>query len=295
MNKKKIALLLVGIMTIASLALTGCGKDKSSEGGDKGQAQGQEQGKEEGTKTYTYKKADDKGVTKIDLTYENGEIADLYINYDYMHEGNSKRALCEKGEYVMKEGEEFNWAQQVDKLTAFIKENKYDLSKVGSSEEKKTTDAVSGVSIKVNGYVLAIQEAMDLVEDGKLPANEDVKVYKYEEKGEKGTTVVELTYSEDKPVDLFIDYIQDGKSKRELCAKGEYVMKEGEEFTWAQQVDKLTAFIKESNFDLAKVGSSADVQTTDAVTGVSIKVNGYVSAVNEAMEQIKAGTLAEAK
>lgn len=292
MNKKKIALLLVGIMTIASLALVGCGKDDSSS--DKGQAQEQEQ-EQQGTKTYSYKKADAKGVAIINLTYENGEVSDLAIDYDYMHAGNSKRALCEKGEYVMKEGEEFNWAQQVDKLTAFIKENKYDLSKVGSSEETKTTDAVTGVSIKVNDYVVAVKEAMEQVEAGTLIANEDLKTYEYKEEGEKGTTVVTLTYNEDKPVDLFIDYIQEGKYKRELCAKGEYVMKEGEEFTWAQQVDKLTAFIKENNFDLTKVGSSEEAQTTDVVTGVSIKVNGYVVAVTEAMEQIKAGTLAEVK
>lgn len=295
MNKKKIALLLAGIMTIASLALVGCGSKGDSEDNNNGQAQEQGQEEEQGTKTYTYKKADKKGITIINLTYENGEVSDLFIDYDYMHAGNSKRALCEKGEYVMKEGEEFNWAEQVDKLTAFIKENNYDLSKVGSSEETQTTDAVTGVSIKVNGYVTAIQEAMDLVEDGKLPANEELKTYKYEQEDEKGTTVVEITYNEDKPVDLFIDYIQDGTSKRELCAKGEYVMKEGEEFTWAQQVDKLADFIKENNFDLAKVGSSADTQTTDAVSGVSIKVNEYVVAVQEAMDKVADGSLSEVK
>ncbi|MEG2935423.1 MAG: hypothetical protein RR844_02910 [Clostridium sp.] len=288
MNKKKIALLLAGIMAIASLTLVGCGKDDSA---DKGNGQTQEQEQQEGPKTYTYKKADKKGVTIVELTYENGEVSDLFIDYDYMHAGNSKRALCEKGEYVMKEGEEFNWAQQVDKLTDFIKENKYDLSKVGSSAETQTTDAVTGVSIKVNGYVETIKEAMDAVEAGKLTANEDLKTYKYEQEGEKGTTIVEITYAKDKPVDLFIDYLQDGKSKRELCAKGEYVMKEGEEFTWAQQADLLTAFIIENNFDLSKVGSSAETQTTDAVTGVSIKVNGYVTAVQEAMDKVADGSL----
>lgn len=292
MNKKKIALLLAGIMTVASLALVGCGKDDS---GDAGNGQTQEQGQKEGPKTYTYKKADPKGITIVELTYENGEVSDLFIDYDYMHAGNSKRDLCEKGEYVMKEGEEFNWAEQVDKLTDFIKENKYDLSKVGSTAEKQTTDAVTGVSIKVNGYVETIKEAMDLVKDGKLPANEDLKTYKYEKEEEKGTTIVEITYDGEKPVDLFIDYLQDGKSKRELCAKGEYVMKEGEEYTWAQQTDLLTAFIMENNFDLSKVGSSAEAQTTDAVTGVSIKVNGYVTAVQEAMDKVADGSLAEVK
>lgn len=294
MNKKKIALLLAGIMTVASLALVGCQKDDSSDGGN-GQTQEQGQGQEEGTKTYTYKKADPKGITIVKLTYENGEVSDLFIDYDYMHAGNSKRDLCEKGEYVMKEGEEFNWAQQVDKLTDFIKENNYDLTKVGSTAEKQTTDAVSGVSIKVNGYVETIKEAMDLVKDGKLPANEDLKTYKYEKEEEKGTTIVEITYDGEKPVDLFIDYLQDGKSKRELCAKGEYVMKEGEEFTWAQQTDLLTAFIMENNFDLSKVGSSEETQTTDAVTGVSIKVNGYVTAVQEAMDKVADGSLKEVK
>lgn len=292
MNKKKIALLIAGIMTIASLALVGCGKDDSSSDANKGQAQGNEQ-KEEETKTYSYKKDVEKETTVINLTYKKGKPVDVVI--DSIQGGKSKRDLCAKGEYIMKKDEKNNWAQQMDLLTAFIKENDFDLGKVVVAADTNKTDVVTGVTIKVNDYVAAVKEAMAEIKAGSLHANEDLKFYEYKEDDDKGTTVVELKYYDGKPVDLSIDYIQEGKSKRELCAKGEYIMKEGEEFNWAQQVDKLTAFIKENKFDVTKVGSSKETQTTDVVTGVSIKVNDYVAAVNSAMEQIKAGTLAEAK
>ncbi|MDU1412377.1 MAG: hypothetical protein E6929_06130 [Clostridium sp.] len=288
MNKKKLSLVLATIMIASSIALVGCGNKDDAGKSDKPST---EQGQKIEDKTYTYTLKGEKDSTVVTLTYKDGKPVDGSI--DVITDKGSKRALSEKGEYVMKEGEEKHWHEQADLLINFLKENNFDLSKVTVNEETKTTDAVSGVSIKVKDYMTAIDSLMKEVEAGTAKEAAEVKVYTYTLKGEKDSTVVEMTYEDGKPVDATIDVTTDKGSKRELSEKGEYVMKEGEEKHWHEQADLLTQFLKDNNFDLSKVTVNEETKTTDAVSGVSIKVKDYVTAIDSLMKEVEAGTAKE--
>lgn len=102
---------------------------------------------------------------------------------------------------------------------------------------------------------------------------------------EKGKTVATVTFEEGKPVSVKFDYInqEDGSSKYEQAAAGEYVMSE-DGTPWNEQVDALAAFLAENEFDLEKVNLIDEDGHTDAVTGVSIKVPALLEAVKAALE-----------
>lgn len=142
---------LLPLVLVAALALTACGEDKT------------EQPKAEGfTGKEVVELAGDKGTTFAEVTFENGNPVD--VNIDVKEEdGKLKSEISAAGEYVMKEGEEKHWHEQVDALEAYIKENNFDLSKVNLTDEAGHTDAVSGVSIKVGEYVDLVQQALDKV------------------------------------------------------------------------------------------------------------------------------------
>lgn len=100
--------------------------------------------------------------------------------------------------------------------------------------------------------------------------------------------VTTVKFEDGKPVDVNIDIREEnGSMKSELSEKGEYVMKEGEEHAWHEQIDLLEKFIVENNFDLEKVTLSDDQGHTDAVSGVTIKVPSYVDGVKEVLDQVK--------
>lgn len=102
--------------------------------------------------------------------------------------------------------------------------------------------------------------------------------------------VTTVTFEDGKPVGVNIDIKQeDGSMKSELSEKGEYVMKEGEENAWHEQMDLLEKFIVENDFDLEKITLTDDEGHTDAVSGVTVKVPAYLDGVKEALAQAKNG------
>ena len=107
----------------------------------------------------------------------------------------------------------------------------------------------------------------------------------YGEGNDKVVTTV--TFKDGKPEDVEIDVkLEDGSTKREAVEAGTYVMA-NESATWTEQIESLQKFIIENNFDLSKVTLSDEEGHTDAVSGVTIKVNEYVSGVEEALKQVK--------
>ncbi|MGL4738734.1 MAG: hypothetical protein ACRCW2_14875 [Cellulosilyticaceae bacterium] len=111
------------------------------------------------------------------------------------------------------------------------------------------------------------------------------EVRKVEIPSDKDTIVTEVTFEEGKPVNVEIDIImEDGSSKYEAAAAGEYVMVEGAENTWDKQVDALEAFIEENNFDLSKVTVDENGKT-DVVTGVSVSVPNLIEGINQILAE----------
>ncbi|WP_195469594.1 FMN-binding protein [Clostridium sp. D43t1_170807_H7] len=105
--------------------------------------------------------------------------------------------------------------------------------------------------------------------------------------GESDTTIAEVTFENGTPVSVNIDTKnEDGSMKSEASASGAYDMKnDGKK--WHEQIDLLEEAIVENNFDLSKINITDEDGHTDAVSGVSIKVKGYVDAVQEALDQVK--------
>lgn len=155
MNTKKISLILTGIM-VASMAITGCGNSNTTS--DKGSDSKDING------VYQIKNEANNETTVIELTYENGEPVSLSIDAETAD--GSKRELSETGKYVMRADEEHHWHEQVDMLGDFLKDNKFDTSKVAVNEETSKTDAVTGVTIAVGEYVNLVDELMEQVEAG---------------------------------------------------------------------------------------------------------------------------------
>lgn len=105
--------------------------------------------------------------------------------------------------------------------------------------------------------------------------------------GEKDTTIAEVTFENGTPVSVNIDTKNaDGSMKSEASASGAYDMKNNGK-KWHEQIDLLEEAIVKNNFDLSKINITDEEGHTDAVSGVSIKVKGYVEAVQEALDQAK--------
>ena len=86
----------------------------------------------------------------------DGKITE--INWDATDEnGNSKKKLAMDGEYVMTENGP-NWAEQSEALAQYVIDHQ-SLDGLTTTEDGKT-DAVSGVSIKVNSFIEFVEDCM---------------------------------------------------------------------------------------------------------------------------------------
>ncbi|MBC5624451.1 FMN-binding protein [Clostridium sp. NSJ-49] len=137
MKKKVIAVTL-----LAAMALTGCGSKGFT---------GEKVGKIE----------DSKGnVTMATVQFENGKAVAVDIDVKQA-DGSMKSEASKSGAYDMKNEPGKKWHEQADLLEEFIVANDFDLSKVTLTNDEGNTDAVSGVTIKVKGYLDAVQDALD--------------------------------------------------------------------------------------------------------------------------------------
>lgn len=92
-----------------------------------------------------------------------------------------------------------------------------------------------------------------------------------------------VTVENGRVTEVVWDEITGGASKAELSANGQYVMVEGNP-TWKEQSEALGAFVVEHQ-TTAGIGNESGY--TDAVSGVSISVGGFVELVNQAIAQAK--------
>ena len=136
MKKKVIAVTL-----LAAMALTGCGSKGFT---------GEKVGKIE----------DSKGnVTMATVQFENGKAVAVDIDVKQA-DGSMKSEASKSGAYDMKNEPGKKWHEQADLLEEFIVANDFDLSKVTLTNDEGNTDAVSGVTIKVKGYLDAVEDAL---------------------------------------------------------------------------------------------------------------------------------------
>ena len=116
--------------------------------------------------------SDNNGFTDVvTMTVTDGKITE--VNWDAVGaDGSTKSVLSENGEYVMTE-DGLTWKEQAEALAnALIENQSLDFLQVN---EQGKTDAVSGVSISVGGFISlaekCMNEAAGIEETEEVPAN----------------------------------------------------------------------------------------------------------------------------
>nr|WP_177297369.1 FMN-binding protein [uncultured Blautia sp.] len=228
-------------------------------------------------------------IDVVTLTVKDGAITEA--SWDAVTEDGSKKSIMsENGEYTMTE-DGLTWKEQAEALASALIENQ-SLSFLNTDAEGKT-DAVSGVSISVNGFIdLAAQcmkQAAGLEDAPADPfAGATLTDGTYEAKTEAPdsngfTDVVTLTVKDGAITEASWDAVtEDGSKKSIMSENGEYTMTE-DGLTWKEQAEALASALIE-NQSLSFLNTDAEGKT-DAVSGVSISVNGFIDLATRCLEE----------
>ncbi len=225
-----------------------------------------------GLKDGVYKaqtEADDKGnYSFITVTIAGGKITE--VTWDDMYNGELKSELSLTGKYDMKPV----WATQAASLGKYVVDNQ---GTAGLVNEQGKTDAVSGVSIYIGGFASLVDQAI-------AQANGADGVYEAKtEPDEKGDySFVTVTIEGGKITNVVWDEMYSGELKSVLSTTGRYAMKP----VFATQAESMCKYVVENQ---GTAGLNLNAQgKTDAVSGVSISVNGFTGLVEEVLMQASA-------
>ena len=226
---------------------------------------------------------DNNGFTDVvTVTVKDGKIAE--VNWEAVGaDGSTKSVLSENGEYVMTE-DGLTWKEQAEALAKAVVENQ-SLSFLNLDEQGKT-DAVSGVSISIGGFTALAEKC--LKEAAGITQTLELKDGTYEAKAEAAdnngfTDQVTMTVKDGKITEVNWEAVgEDGSKKSVLSENGEYVMTE-DGLTWKEQAEALAnALIENQSLDFLQVNEQGK---TDAVSGVSISVGGFISLAEKCMNE----------
>ena len=226
---------------------------------------------------------DNNGFTDVvTVTVKDGKIAE--VTWEAVGaDGSTKSVLSENGEYVMTE-DGLTWKEQAEALAKAVVENQ-SLSFLNLDEQGKT-DAVSGVSISIGGFTALAEKC--LKEAAGITQTLELKDGTYEAKAEAPdnngfTDQVTMTVKDGKITEVNWEAVgEDGSKKSVLSENGEYVMTE-DGLTWKEQAEALAnALIENQSLDFLQVNEQGK---TDAVSGVSISVGGFISLAEKCMNE----------
>ena len=226
---------------------------------------------------------DNNGFTNVvTVTVKDGKIAE--VNWEAVGaDGSTKSVLSENGEYVMTE-DGLTWKEQAEALAKAVVENQ-SLSFLNLDEQGKT-DAVSGVSISIGGFTALAEKC--LKEAAGITQTLELKDGTYEAKAEAADNngfidQVTMTVADGKITEVNWEAVgEDGSKKSVLSENGEYVMTE-DGLTWKEQAEALaSALIENQSLDFLQVNEQGK---TDAVSGVSISVGGFISLAEKCMNE----------
>ena len=217
---------------------------------------------------------------QVSMTVKEGKITEV-VWESVGEDGSKKSVLSENGEYVMTE-DGLTWKEQAEAMAAALVENQ-SLEFANLNEQGKT-DAVSGVSISVGGFVNLAEQCMK--EAAGLTQTLALQDGTYEAKGTPAdgyTDQVTMTVKEGKITEVAWESVgEDGSKKSVLSETGEYVMTE-DGLTWKEQAEAMAAALVENqSLEFANLNEQGK---TDAVSGVSISVGGFVNLAQQCMNQ----------
>ena len=217
---------------------------------------------------------------QVSMTVKDGKITEV-VWESVGEDGSKKSVLSENGEYVMTE-DGLTWKEQAEAMAAALVENQ-SLEFANLNEQGKT-DAVSGVSISVGGFVNLAEQCMK--EAAGLTQTLALQDGTYEVKGTPAdgyTDQVSMTVKDGKITEVVWESVgEDGSKKSVLSETGEYVMTE-DGLTWKEQAEAMAAALVENqSLEFANLNEQGK---TDAVSGVSISVGGFVNLAQQCMNQ----------
>ncbi|MEO3945959.1 FMN-binding protein [Gorillibacterium sp. CAU 1737] len=225
----------------------------------------------------------------VGLKVESGKI--VSVNWTAINKdgGIDKKEYSVEGKYGMKAGgASSEWHEQAAKAEAYLLE-KQDPAAITFNDEGKT-DAISGVSVHVNGLATLAKKALDAgaVEAGPYKDG----TYKAEaadfdaSSGWKDNVTLTVLNGKILAVQWNGTHKDGGTDKVTRSKSGEYGMKKGGASSeWHEQTAKAEAFVLEKQ-DPAAITVNGEGKT-DAVSGVSIHVGAFVELAKKALEQAK--------
>lgn len=295
---RKTGLLLLVMMLCVGL-LVGCGNNANNKDPDAGRDVGNDVapiGSLEGYADGLYYAEGDYAANSgwkdiVALTIENGTITDVNWNALHRDGGLDKKTSSMKGIYgmVAYSDAQAEWHEQAELMEAFVIEQQATTGINVSADGK--TDAVSGVSVTVDEFARLIAEAL---EAGPVQAGAYKDGYYYaeaadfdENSGWKET--VDLTVMNGNIVAVQWNgmHKDGGTDKVERSKSGEYgmVAYSDAQSEWHEQALQAEQFLIEKQDPKAII--FADDGKTDAVSGVSITVSGFVQLVEQALAEAK--------
>lgn len=227
----------------------------------------------------------------VGLTVENGKIVDVEWTGLHKDGGIDKKTLSMQGKYglVEKGGAQAEWHEQAEKVEQFLIDTQ-DPAAI-TVKDDNTTDAISGVTIKVNEFKELVEKALAAgpvekgpYKDGRYHAEAD----QFDEKsGWKETVDVTVLGGKIFAVQWNAVHRDGGDDKVTRSKNGEYgmVAKGGAQAEWHEQAAKMEKFLLEKQ-DPAAIPVNAEGYT-DAVSGVTIHVNGFLDLVQKALANAK--------
>lgn len=229
----------------------------------------------------------------VALKVEGGKI--VSVNWNGLHKdgGLDKKTFSEQGQYgmVAKGKAQAEWHEQAKKAEQTLLEKQDPKAIVYNAADGKT-DAISGVSIGVDGFVELAAKALAAgpVEAG--PYKDGVYTAEAaefaESSGWKENVTLTVINGKIAAASWNGTHKDGGTDKVTRSKSGEYgmVAKGKAQAEWHEQAYKTEQYLLEKQDPSAIVFNAADGKT-DAISGVSIHVNSFVELAAKALEGAK--------
>lgn len=227
----------------------------------------------------------------VALEVQDGKITS--VNWNGLHKdgGIDKKTSSIQGKYGMKEkgNAQSEWYEQAEKMEQFLLE-KQDPKEIAVKQDGKT-DAISGVTFNVSGFTELVDKALKAGPVQQGPYKDGA----YRAEGEFDANsgwkeTVDLTVMNGNIVAVQWNGIhKDGGADKVTRSKdGEYGMKANgnAQAEWHEQALKAETYLLEKQDPAAIIYNEADGKT-DAISGVSIHVNGFVELAIKALAEAK--------
>ena len=222
----------------------------------------------------------------VTLWVEDGEITDVEWNGANSKAGTDKITRSKSGEYGMVEngGAIAPWWEQAEAAEEYLLEVQD--PRQMELDDGGYTDAVSGVTIHINELQELAIKALDQGKvDGLGPYEDGAYSAEADDFSNGWKDRVDLTVISGYIVAAYWNPVgEDGQDKYEVSVEGEYGMVEngGAQAPWWEQADAVEAKLLETQ-DPTAVSWDSD-GNTDAISGVSIHVDGFFELAAEALE-----------